>query len=359
MIQRECARADRSGIGFSLVAFTLRDNSTRKGGFLSLERILTERVRATDQVGWFGPRLLAVLLPDTPSVRARHFASDVKARIPAGDVSEVRIYGYPSEWLADSSNDSRSSGSEAETGEPNPSDSTATPPLRNEIAEDGLECLLDSGIPFWKRVIDIVGGSILLLLLIPVFLFVGVLVKVVSTGPVFYRQERIGRLGQRFTLWKFRTMIASADTKPHEQHLRNLIHSDAAMEKLDDADDRVIPFGRFLRKLGLDELPQLINVLRGEMSLIGPRPCIPYEAREYAIWHRKRFNTLPGLTGLWQVSGKNKTTHTQMMRLDISYVQKRSLWLDLKIALRTWPAVIHQAIETPYPKRGGKDGNDT
>jgi lipopolysaccharide/colanic/teichoic acid biosynthesis glycosyltransferase len=115
-----------------------------------------------------------------------------------------------------------------------------------------------------KRLIDILGASVLLLLLFPVFLAVGILIKVVSRGPIFFQQERLGYRGRPFTLWKFRTMITSADTKLHESHLHKLIHSDTAMEKLDDADARLIPFGRFLRELGLDELPQLINVLRGK-----------------------------------------------------------------------------------------------
>jgi len=226
---------------------------------------------------------------------------------------------------------------------------------KSEISGDGIECFLTDGIPVWKRLIDIFGGSLCFLLLLPVLLAVGVLTKLVSPGPVLFQQERLGHLGKPFTMWKFRTMSADADTRVHEEHLRTLIQSDAAMRKLDDAvDARLIPFGKFLRQLGLDELPQLINVLRGEMSLIGPRPCTAYEAREYSIWQRKRFNTMPGLTGLWQVSGKNKTTHTEMMRLDINYIRKRSLFLDLKIAIKTSPAIIHQAVESLALKKGGK-----
>jgi len=204
-------------------------------------------------------------------------------------------------------------------------------------------------------VVDILGGGVCLLLSFPVCLAVAILIKIVSPGPVFFRQERLGYLGRPFTLWKFRTMATNTSTGVHEDHLRNLIRSDTPMRKLDDhADDRVIPFGKLIRQLGLDELPQLINVLRGEMSLIGPRPCLEYEANQYETWHRGRFNALPGLTGLWQVNGKNKTTHTEMMRLDIHYVQRKSFWLDLKITVMTWPAIMQQVLESLSLGKGGK-----
>ena len=142
-------------------------------------------------------------------------------------------------------------------------------------------------------------------------------------------------------MFKFRTMIAGADTAVHETHAASLIESNRPMTKLDaHGDARLIPFGRTLRAAGLDELPQLINVLRGEMSFVGPRPCLLSEYNKYLPWQRERFRTPPGLTGLWQVSGKNRTTFNEMIDLDIQYVRKRSLWLDLKIMLKTIPAVM-------------------
>ena len=132
----------------------------------------------------------------------------------------------------------------------------------------------------------------------------------------------------------------------HKRHLALLIREgDTPMRKLDSNDSRIIPLGKFLRKTGLDELPQLVNVLRGEMSLIGPRPCLPNEACDYLVWQRRRFDVHPGLTGLWQVNGKNRTTFAQMMRLDITYAKSRSFWMDIKILLKTIPAVIEQATE--------------
>jgi len=172
------------------------------------------------------------------------------------------------------------------------------------------------------------------------------LVRIVSQGPVLFRQERVGYLGQRFMCFKFRTMYVNADTAVHQGHLDQLMDLDTPLVKMDaKGDPRIIPFGRLLRASGLDELPQLINVLRGEMSLVGPRPCLPYEYNKYQRWQKERFNTLPGLTGLWQVCGKNKTTFTEMICLDIRYARARTLWLDLKILLMTFPAVMVQVLE--------------
>jgi lipopolysaccharide/colanic/teichoic acid biosynthesis glycosyltransferase len=147
-------------------------------------------------------------------------------------------------------------------------------------------------------------------------------------------------------------MKIGADTQLHKAYLKHLLQSETPMTKMDlNGDPRLIPLGALLRSAGLDELPQLINVLRGDMSLVGPRPCIPYEAEDYLPWQKERFNTLPGLTGLWQVSGKNQTTFNEMINLDIAYVRNKSLWLDIKIILRTVPALISQVRETRASRR--------
>jgi lipopolysaccharide/colanic/teichoic acid biosynthesis glycosyltransferase len=173
-----------------------------------------------------------------------------------------------------------------------------------------------------------------------------VAIKLSSPGPVFFRQERVGYLGRRFTCWKLRTMHVGADTASHQRHVQDLIRADAAMTKLDGSHDpRVFAVGRFLRATALDELPQVFNVLRGDMSLIGPRPCIPYEYEQYQAWHRQRCEAVPGLTGLWQVSGKNRLSFAQMARLDIAYARRRTLPLDLRILLKTFPALWDQAQE--------------
>jgi len=203
-------------------------------------------------------------------------------------------------------------------------------------------------IPLWKRAIDIAGSLVALLLLSPLLLLVALLIKIVSPGPVLFRQKRVGYLGRVFTLWKFRTMHVNADTTLHQNYLRELIRNEKEMTKLDHGrDPRIIPLGNLLRATGIDELPQLINILLGDMSLVGPRPCLPYEAYEYHPWQMRRFDAVPGLTGLWQVSGKNRTTFAEMMRLDIGYARKRAFLLDVMIVLKTIPAIVVQVTDRP------------
>jgi len=202
-------------------------------------------------------------------------------------------------------------------------------------------------VPLWKRSFD-VG---ILLLLLPVILLLGLLIalviRLVSSGPVLFRQERVGHRGGKFMLFKFRTMHVGSDTDIHRGHLEELLASNKPMTKMDShGDRRIIPFGVLLRSSGLDELPQLINVFRGEMSLVGPRPCLPYEKNQYLHWQKERFDSLPGLTGLWQVSGKNNTTFLEMIQMDIEYSRQKTLWLDLAIISKTIPALLVQMWET-------------
>jgi lipopolysaccharide/colanic/teichoic acid biosynthesis glycosyltransferase len=204
-----------------------------------------------------------------------------------------------------------------------------------------------AAIPRWKRMLDVVFILLILPVILPLAALIAMLIRMVSDGPILFKQERIGHLGQRFMCLKFRTMFVGAETTTHQGYLHHLINSSTPMIKLDArGDSRIIPFGLLLRSSGLDELPQLINVLRGEMSLVGPRPCLPYECDNYLPWQRERFDTLPGLTGLWQVSGKNRTTFVEMMQLDIKYARNKTLWLDLAIILRTIPAILGQILQT-------------
>jgi exopolysaccharide production protein ExoY len=200
-----------------------------------------------------------------------------------------------------------------------------------------------SRVPSWKRMLDIIcvlAGSILW---VPAWLVTGIFIKIVSPGPIIFKQERVGHRGRLFRCLKFRTMAVNADICVHQKHLNQLMTSNQPMKKLDSTGDpRLIPGGLWLRSLGVDELPQLINILRGEMSLVGPRPCVPYEYEMFLPHHRQRCDTLPGLTGLWQVNGKNRTTFEKMMELDLSYVEKKSLFLDVKIIVCTVPAVLLQ-----------------
>ena len=208
------------------------------------------------------------------------------------------------------------------------------------------------GIPCWKRVLDVTCILLAAPAWIPLGCLIALAIKVASPGPIFFRQARVGYLGRIFQCFKFRTMVVDADTRVHQGHTTRLLSSNSPMTKLDAADPRLIPFGLMLRTLGLDELPQIINVLRGEMSLVGPRPCVPYEYEQYLPRHRRRCDTLPGLTGLWQISGKNRTTFEEMIDFDLQYAERKSLLMDLKILVLTLPAILVQVFDLSRTKAG-------
>ena len=202
---------------------------------------------------------------------------------------------------------------------------------------------------FLKRTIDIIGSTVLLLSSLPLMIIIALLIHFTSEGPVLFKQERIGRLGKRFTFLKFRSMCVNNDPTIHKKYICKLIkckdnlpgtNGGNQVFKITD-DPRITPIGRILRKTSLDELPQLLNVLKGDMSLVGPRPPIPYELENYDIWHRNRILEMkPGLTGLWQVYGRSRTTFDEMVRFDIRYTNEWSLWLDIKLLLHTPWAVV-------------------
>lgn len=224
--------------------------------------------------------------------------------------------------------------------------------LHHQVRVTKTPAARSDGVPRWKRVLDVTLVLATLPLVLPVMICIALLIWIVSEGPVLFRQERIGYLGRRFTCFKFRTMAVGTDTSVHQGYLNSLINSDVPMVKMDlKGDPRIIPLGVLLRASGLDELPQLINVLRGEMSLVGPRPCVRYEFEKYLPWQKERFNTLPGLTGLWQVSGKNRTTFDEMIQLDIDYVRSKTLRLDLLIMAKTIPALIVQMWDTKMKRQ--------
>ena len=197
-------------------------------------------------------------------------------------------------------------------------------------------------LPSWKRAVDVAAACAMLLTLAPLLILVAVMVKATSRGPIFFAQRRHGAAGKLFTMWKFRTMRVDADSNHHKKHIETLAGSDKPLTKI-NADEDYIPLARLWRATGIDELPQLINVLRGEMSLVGPRPDV-LGLDAYETWQLRRFEVTPGLTGLWQVKGKNRTTFQQMIRLDIEYVDNRSPGLDVAILLKTVPAVIRYAL---------------
>jgi exopolysaccharide biosynthesis polyprenyl glycosylphosphotransferase len=226
-----------------------------------------------------------------------------------------------------------------------PSNPTLYPDLPRD---DGLRKLFS----ITKRVMDIAGSLLLLLLCSPVLCAVALAVMLSSEGPVLYRQQRVGQYGKPFTFLKFRSMYVNNDPAVHKHYVMQLIagqaqrhggedHSEGAGFYKLTKDQRITRVGAFLRRTSLDELPQLFNVLTGDMSLVGPRPAIPYEVAAYQTWHRRRvLEVKPGITGLWQVNGRGRVAFDEMVRLDLRYARNWSPWLDLKILLRTPRAVI-------------------
>lgn len=347
IIDRERDRANRTGDVFSLVAYVLPDNRENQDDLKLLAETLSPRVRSIDAVGWLDPQHVGILLPETDSTGAYKFANKIYQEILLiQHPLKYEILTYPSDQLTNPEKIALHILSEKFENK------RKRAPLwggwrfaKSQRNVDYMYCLTRRIL---KRGFDFLGATACLLVFSPLFLAISVIIKVVSPGPVFYKQQRIGYAGQPFTFLKFRTMSPGADTHNHQDYLAQLIKgasdengSEAPMSKLDH-DPQIIPLGNLLRKSCLDELPQLINVLRGEMSLVGPRPPIPYEVKEYLSWHRGRFDALPGMTGLWQVSGKNKLSFREMVRLDICYTRERSLWVDVKILFRTPLAILEQ-----------------
>ena len=189
-----------------------------------------------------------------------------------------------------------------------------------------------------KRLIDIIASILLLLLLMPLFSVIMLLIYLSSPGPVFYKQTRVGRWGKLFTLWKFRSMYCDADARLKEIMAQNEMTGGVIFKMKNDP--RIIPIGRFIRKASIDELPQLWNVLKGDMSLVGPRPALPSEVNQYSLQDRQRLEVIPGITCIWQVSGRSDIPFPQQVQLDVQYIQSQSLLLDLKLLLKTIPAVL-------------------
>ncbi|PYJ05803.1 MAG: hypothetical protein DME95_02870 [Verrucomicrobia bacterium] len=211
----------------------------------------------------------------------------------------------------------------------------------------GLPVAAEPKVPGWKSPLDLAFILLSLPLWLPLMLLLMLITRISSPGPVFYRQKRVGFGGRHFFIWKFRTMKVNTETQSHERYFEELMRANCAMTKLDThGDPRLAPFGRILRASGLDELPQIFNVLCGEMSFVGPRPCLPNEFANYEPWQRERVNALPGLTGLWQVSGKNKTTFNEMIAMDLFYLKNMSILLDLKIMLKTFAVIAEQLFES-------------
>jgi lipopolysaccharide/colanic/teichoic acid biosynthesis glycosyltransferase len=372
ILEYERALTDRHERRFSLLVFEPDGTGEHDLFFARLVDILGRRLRITDVVGWVSGERVGVLLPYSEKSGARVVADDVAAELASisfrtrcevhtypgdeddrdgnshgGDVDMTR--GYPTPRVLIGGASEAKAGSNGGNGGREESIASAAvgsdgglPPFR---IYDGDSCrmlaLFVPPPPAWKRALDIVIAGAGLLISAPVMLLTAAYIKAVSRGPVFFNQERVGYLGRKFMCWKFRTMHVRASTDVHQDHFANLMKSDTPMTKLDvKSDPRLIPLGRLIRASAVDELPQLFNVLHGDMSFVGPRPCIQYEYNNYQRWHKQRFDTLPGLTGLWQVSGKNRTSFSQMMRLDVSYARSASLRRDINIVWKTFPVLV-------------------
>jgi lipopolysaccharide/colanic/teichoic acid biosynthesis glycosyltransferase len=331
LLRRERARADRGHVIFSLVIFNLQEGR-KKASSRRLIGVLKGRIRVTDSIGWLSGASIGVLLADTPDEGGRFFLKDVLLSIhDMRPAPECHVYTYPSP-ADENGGDSIFAGPADGDGKTN-----------TDAVLNGILALS----PSWgRRLVERFIAGIALLLLSPLLLLIAMTIKRASPGPALFGQWRIGHKGVLFRCFKFRTMHLNVDTAVHENYFKTLIATDAPMRKLDDKKDaRIFRAGSLLRSSSLDELPQLFNILKGEMSLIGPRPPTPSEYRDYLPWHRHRVDVLPGLTGLWQVSGKNKTTFTEMMRFDLRYVRNKSVGMDLGIIIKTFPLIIRQYLE--------------
>jgi exopolysaccharide biosynthesis polyprenyl glycosylphosphotransferase len=292
---------------------------------------LDKNTRETDIKGWLSPNSIGLILPDTDE---KGVNSLVKKIVDGnGEINYSITSGtYPIDIFCKLLSE--------------PEDLADASPLDIDyhLEPRRLQQIV-------KRAMDIIGSFLGLLLLSPFMGFTAIAIRMTSRGPAVFKQVRLGKKGARFSFYKFRSMYWNVDDEIHREYVSNLIKGEH--EKINQGDEekplykmksdpRVTPVGRFLRKTSIDELPQFLNVLKGEMSLVGPRPPLPYEVEEYEPWHLRRIlEVKPGITGLWQVEGRSKTSFDDMVRLDLRYALNWSLWLDIKILLKTVRAVIH------------------
>ena len=335
---RERKRADRFDQVFALVTVEAAKGQSPEASAL-LQRVaaaMSAATRETDLVGWLeSDATIGVMLPEivapaadlAPAIEAR-ILRDLAARFGAEAMAKLTVRLHVHSGLAANS-------------------AQALPGSDPLVAEIQLARRRATVREFLKRMLDVVASLAMLVLLSPVFLVLAVLVRLTSPGPVLFKQTRIGEMAKPFTMLKFRSMQAKAAPGIHQQFVTDFIKSGGKGQPGGESffkiksDPRITPIGLFLRKTSLDELPQLWNVLRGEMSLVGPRPPLQYELEQYRSWHWRRvLEAKPGMTGLWQVEGRSRTTFDEMVRLDLRYVRNRSLWTDIRILLATPRAVV-------------------
>lgn len=357
--RREQLRAERNSHPLTLVLFGFEDSGFEDSIDRRFLEILATMVvgctRISEPKGWYrdGDRLrIGLLLPYTSEEEAQQPIARIKERFQALADTKLRHLRATHTLVAEVKafpagiNGGGKGTEERRKRVDTPASVSRIPvaPLRNPL-------------PLWKRALDMIVSGIAILAVLPFCCLAAAWIKTVSPGPLFFRQQRTGFMGKPFEMLKFRTMKPNNDESKHRQYLAELIAagdakdgdgSNKAMTKMEN-DNRIIPGGKFIRAICLDEIPQLLNVLRGDMSLVGPRPPIPYEAEQYEAWHNHRFDAVPGMTGLWQVSGKNKLSFNEMVRLDIKYARELSPAMDWKILLKTLPAISEQVRESLNP----------
>ncbi len=343
MLCRERKRSERSRKHLLLMLIDGKGARHRKGDAALMQKIagvLNETIRETDLAGWFETgSVLGVIFTELGTTDVSAAVKIIETKVTTGfqkafkpsQLSNFNLsfYAFPDGWEGN--------------GNGRPMDAELYPDLFEVEKKKKLSLLI-------KRVMDYVGSAAALLVLSPVFLVLAALIKLTSKGPIFFRQERVGQYGVPFVFLKFRSMRVSTDATIHKEYVRKFIAGQAGKSSANGNekvvfkitnDPRVTWVGKIMRRTSLDEVPQFWNVLTGEMSLVGPRPPIPYEIEAYDIWHRRRLlEAKPGITGLWQVYGRSKTTFDEMVRLDLQYSRTWSPLLDVKILLQTPRAVF-------------------
>jgi len=338
----ERKRTERSRRGFVLMLLHAGNLLRRKSKEEALSKILhglSQAIRDTDLTGWYkegealGVIFTEVNIGENSLVKtlSTKVTESLYQTLTVTQINEIKLtfYVFPEDWDDDSP------------------DGPVNSSLHVELAQGFNRKTMPLQA---KRLMDIAGSLAAIILCLPVFLAIAAAIKLTSRGPVFYRQVRLGQYGRKFTFLKFRSMYFRNDSSIHQQYVKQFISG--AVDPNQNAgngekpykivaDPRVTKIGGFLRKTSLDELPQFFNVLTGEMSLVGPRPPVPYEYEYYDLWHKRRLLSVkPGITGLWQVDGRSRVTFDEMVRLDIRYARSWSLWLDIKLLLRTPYAVL-------------------
>jgi exopolysaccharide biosynthesis polyprenyl glycosylphosphotransferase len=341
MLHVEQKRTERSGKCLVLMLLEFDRILTTGQYGMTIEKVLfalSHSTRETDVKGWYKNRLtLGVVFTEIAFANGSSIADFllIKVRgILATTIADMAHYiglsttVFPHDW------DKKESGAHSGPG------------LPVELLRDRSERRIALGA---KRFLDVAGSALALVAFLPLFVVIAVAIKVTSKGPILFRQKRVGQYGHPFQILKFRSMSSDNNHAIHQEFVKGLItggletnHSGQrkSVYKITN-DPRVTAVGRFIRRTSLDELPQFFNVLKGEMSLVGPRPPIPYEVECYEIWHKRRLVMVkPGITGLWQVEGRSRTTFDEMVRLDLRYARTWSIWMDFRIMLATPRAMV-------------------